>query len=162
MPEQGKRCSTCKTDKSLAEFHRNKARKDGVASECKSCWRLGRTDLGRQQKVARKEGLESFRELEYRLCQVCSAQKSKTDFLTSAGNERDHRSTCNTCMNSKRRPRSTKTKTLLRAGPSSSYIRGLLSRGAASAADIPESLVAVKALQIQIIRLAKDIENEKR
>lgn len=162
MCHKTKRCSTCKVDKCLAEFHRNKARKDGVASECKSCWRQGRTEPGKERKAKRIEMLKSFKELEYRLCQVCGAQKSNAEFLTSAGNERDHSSTCNACMNAKRRPRSTETKTRLRAALSSSYVRGLLSRGAASAADIPESLVAVKAMQIQIIRLAKDIENEKR
>ena len=32
-----KRCYRCETDKPLSEFHKNKARKDGVQSFCKSC-----------------------------------------------------------------------------------------------------------------------------
>lgn len=35
-----KNCSYCKKEKSLEEFHREKSKKDGLASYCKSCNKL--------------------------------------------------------------------------------------------------------------------------
>lgn len=38
-----KKCSTCKTNKSLSEFNKNKCRKDGYANRCKNCFKEYRT-----------------------------------------------------------------------------------------------------------------------
>lgn len=50
ITSQEKRCPTCKETKSLSEWPRNKAKKDGLGSECKVCVNL------KQKAWYRKEG----------------------------------------------------------------------------------------------------------
>ena len=45
-----KYCSKCKTDKSIADFYRNKSRYDGVDSYCKSCSNLLKVDFRKTKK----------------------------------------------------------------------------------------------------------------
>lgn len=56
-----KKCSKCKIDKGLDEFHKNKAQKDGLCNQCKACSSL--ESRRRSQSEWRKRNLPKVREL---------------------------------------------------------------------------------------------------
>lgn len=74
-----KRCSTCKHDKDVAEFHKRSAAKDGLQGACKSCNRDQRkeyykTARGRrndfENAVNQRDRMKKFVR-EYLLCHPC-------------------------------------------------------------------------------------------
>lgn len=59
---QTKRCSVCKEEKSLADFHKNSSRKDGHCHSCKNC-KLAESKRYRQT-VKGKTTLKTYRQRE--------------------------------------------------------------------------------------------------
>jgi len=57
-----KKCSKCQLDKSLSEFHKNKAQPDGYANNCKSCCKLINKERVEQNPNYYKEKYNKHRE----------------------------------------------------------------------------------------------------
>ena len=65
-----KKCSTCKEDKELSEFHKNKSREDGLSHRCKHCAResvrkhyiKNRERVLEYKKIYFKENIDKIRE----------------------------------------------------------------------------------------------------
>lgn len=74
-----KTCSKCKEEKPLSEFNKNKARKSGVSSQCKSCIKETMAVYYQENKDAFKERAKSLekelvlfvRELKNNPCMDC-------------------------------------------------------------------------------------------
>lgn len=45
-----KRCSKCKTNKEILEFHKNRTRKDGLSAECKVCKSIRQKSMSRKAR----------------------------------------------------------------------------------------------------------------
>lgn len=61
-----KKCSKCKEEKELSEFHKNKSFKDGYFSYCKKCYKQyyinNRSKILEKHKIYRKNNKEKIRE----------------------------------------------------------------------------------------------------
>lgn len=126
-----KRCARCKIEKPEIGFHRNNRNPDGREYACKECRRLSRNaDTDRRTYQKRKASIRAY--------------------------WKDRRSPGNKIEKEAGRMAKKRTIDSLTDG----YIRQLLtSQTQLQAQDIPEPLVAIKRLQIQILRAAKDISS---
>lgn len=86
---ENKKCTGCKTEKTLDEFHSDSSRKDGLASRCKECKNKERRNwLNREPKVRKKYKLAERYGItyeEYKLyldkqsckCAICSVHQDE-------------------------------------------------------------------------------------
>ena len=85
-----KTCRTCKKEKPLSEFHKQKNHKDGVHNRCKSCrvveqrryWReKGKFNLTSSRRTRLSQGKKSIYGLNKRpypdYCEICSVHMEK-------------------------------------------------------------------------------------
>lgn len=72
-----KKCSRCKEERTLSDFHRNRSTWDGYASECKPCLRARRTQFRYSNpEEYRKQNRENARKKRQRQVDRCGAAKS--------------------------------------------------------------------------------------
>ena len=85
---QLKRCSRCERCLPLAEFHRNKSTKDGLAHWCKSC---SREFASQQDNPPQYDG-------GLKQCTRCKEWKERTEFYCKRRNPDGLHGWCKTCM----------------------------------------------------------------
>ncbi len=126
-------CARCGIKKSLDCFYKNSKSADGHTYACKECKRLARSkDVAKRDYQKRKVTIRAYYKERY----AAGGDSSKTAARLAA---------------------KANTESL-----SDGYIRRLITqRSPLLPRDIPSSLVAVKRLQVQILRLAKESTNEK-
>ena len=64
-------CTKCKMEKSLTEFHKDKSRKSGYHSSCKTCKNIKAKEL--RQKYSR---LETREIKDKKVCSCCKKEKN--------------------------------------------------------------------------------------
>lgn len=88
-----KKCSTCREDKELSEFHKNKSRGDGLSQRCKHCAReaVRKHYIKNREKVLEykknyfKENIDKIRERKkrYRKNNPDKISKQKREYMAS-------------------------------------------------------------------------------
>lgn len=128
-----KTCVRCRQEKSLDSFYRNNRSSDGRAYACKECKKLARSkDVSRRNYEKRKTTVSAYYKERYASGGDESREASRLAAKAASGELSD------------------------------AYIRRLITqRSSLLPKNIPSSLVAVKRLQVQILRLAKEINDEK-
>jgi hypothetical protein len=103
-----KRCSACKTWLPRGEFHKNRSKKDGLADECKACFRKRQQNpkaKAKERARDRKRGAVRRRGTEYKLYQrlyfrkysqrtevkVADRKRKRTEKAKAAQRLRNHR-----------------------------------------------------------------------
>jgi hypothetical protein len=90
-----KKCPTCKIEKSLDQFNKNKTRKDGLARECKSCVNeYGKKRYHIKDSPRLKENLKEG----YKICSGCKQELSLNKFKPGKGRF-NVGSKCRICFN---------------------------------------------------------------
>jgi hypothetical protein len=84
MDIQLKKCSTCKIEQSLDQFHKYKGSKDGLTHRCKSC-------------VSRRKNLPT----DSKICTLCGNKKSLSEFGKRKMGKLKRSSMCKECINAK-------------------------------------------------------------
>jgi hypothetical protein len=77
-----KKCSICKEEKDPSEFKKDKRRKDGCSSHCKSCLRIKGLEYYHSTKISRSEKIKENRKRSYnnnREAENESSSKYKSD-----------------------------------------------------------------------------------
>jgi hypothetical protein len=91
-PEGHKRCGTCKTNKILDEFYKNRANRDGYHSSCKECARIS-------DHAVTQRRLDKNEEHGEKQCVSCKQVKPFSEFQKDNGY---HRNACKECRNKER------------------------------------------------------------
>ncbi|MBT0623572.1 hypothetical protein KIH32_06625 [Pseudomonas fluorescens] len=128
-----KACVRCEREMGLESFYKNSRSADGLAYACKACMKESRSkEVSKRCYQRRREALRRYHHERY----AAGGESSKSASRLSAKE---------------------KTENL-----SDGYIRRLITqRSPLLPKNIPLSLVAAKRLQIQIVRLAKELTDEK-
>lgn len=91
MSEHRKTCSMCKTEKSSADFHRNKNTKDGFSEACKSC-------LSRKSREERKlRKANNAPPIGFKRCSKCQSIKPLELFNSNKTSKDGKTSYCKEC-----------------------------------------------------------------
>lgn len=93
LPEGFKRCYSCKEVKSISEFYKNRARRDGLHTACKVCAKVH--DLGVNRRRSERHEASSERK-----CLRCEQVKPTTDFHKDSNGY--YRNVCKECRNKER------------------------------------------------------------
>jgi hypothetical protein len=94
-PARAKQCSRCKKTKPLDQFDRNRARGDGLATECKTC----RTELYEQRRDRGRVIPDALR------CAKCQLTKPAAQFSRDKSRSTGLTARCKDCRNTAKRER---------------------------------------------------------
>lgn len=94
-PARAKRCSRCKETKPVNQFDRNRARGDGLATECKAC----RTELYEQRRDRGRVIPDALR------CAKCQLTKPAAQFSRDKSRSTGLTPQCKDCRNTAKRER---------------------------------------------------------
>src|SRR5688572_1727942 len=92
--EISKVCSQCKIEKSLTEFHKDKSRKSGYHSICKTCKTIKAKEL--RQKYSREENKEIN---DKKVCCCCKKEKSILEYVKNRCSKHGYARECKECKN---------------------------------------------------------------
>jgi hypothetical protein len=100
-----KQCCKCSKEKNVEDYHKDKTKKDGLASYCKTC--------SSEYKKARKTFLETHRienpivensdTIEFKKCSKCYEEKPLSDFGADKSAVSGLRVSCKACNNERRK-----------------------------------------------------------
>ena len=89
-------CPTCKVEKTLESYNKNKNRKDGLQRECKECCHSHHNKHYHTKKSPRlKENLKEG----YKVCTTCNQELLLINFTTQKAGRFGVNSTCKVCFN---------------------------------------------------------------
>ena len=71
-----KRCSRCKIEKPLSEFHRNKSRKDGLNHDCKECKNARMREAKLSKKIVDKYNATKMIEINSMKAEIKEIEKT--------------------------------------------------------------------------------------
>lgn len=177
MPEKTKRCRKCGEVKSVESFPRDKSRPDGLYAYCNRCNTERVTAINRQKTRERQEAkrLDAIANpMTEKRCSGCKTVRSLDQFQKEPSGLAGRRSKCNGCRNIDDRRRYIRDISISRRNGrlrarslserlSDSYIRALLTKGAfITSADVPQSLVELKRIQLRIKRMVEGLKDEER
>jgi hypothetical protein len=89
-----KLCTTCKVEKPLTEFHKNKSKPDGHALQCKSCKKVAVAKSGFNKKF---NGPKIPAVCNVKQCTKCKVVRSVEDFRVSNRSDSGFASSCKLC-----------------------------------------------------------------
>lgn len=166
MCEQLKRCRKCQEVLPVASFCKDKSRKDGVTRYCKRC--LAQKNLAyRNANKLTRDQTNGCQPVAEQKCSVCAFILPVSSFHVSQATKSGYVPACKECAATRDRLRHSTEKSrnkrkqahrASRNAMTDAYMRELLVRGSnLGAADVPGALLAVKRIQIEILRAAKDM-----
>lgn len=89
-------CPTCKIEKKLNDFTKNKSRKDGLCRQCKDCFYLSSKKHYYTYKVSKKyDDLK----LNHKICTTCTNELPLNNFKPSKKGKFGVNSVCKSCFN---------------------------------------------------------------
>lgn len=167
MCEQLKRCRKCHEVLPVASFYKDKSRKDGITCYCKGC--LAKKNLAyRNANKLSRDQTTGYQPVAEQQCSVCAVILPVSSFHVSQATRSGYVPACKECAATRDRLRHSTEKSrekrkqahrASRDAMTDAYMRELLARGSnLGAADLPDALVAVKRIQIEILRAAKDMD----
>lgn len=113
-----KKCFKCKIEKIESDFFKDKYRKDGLCSYCKSCkgiysekWRIKERN---QKRKVRKQNKEDLLKKITKICSKCGEEKSKKKFSKGKFYMDGLSSYCKTCSSEYNKKRYNPTRTYQR------------------------------------------------
>ncbi len=97
-----KRCSECREEKSLEEFHKWTRARDGHRAQCKTCRKIDRRKkfqplLRSKEEYLHLHTLESCEDPGTKVCVVCKTMKSLEKFSPNSGYRKGVFSRCKAC-----------------------------------------------------------------
>lgn len=85
-------CNTCKTEKPLTEYHKDKRPPDGVSYRCKSCQSMYYRGYNASRKVAEQKVV-----VQSKVCRECHLEKPISQFGIKATSLDKHNIYCKPC-----------------------------------------------------------------
>lgn len=93
-----KLCPTCKVEKTIDSYTKNKSRKDGLCRQCRDCFYLSSKKHYDLHKISKRyEGLKP----NHKICTTCKDEFPLDNFKPSPLGKFGVGSTCKTCFNKK-------------------------------------------------------------
>ncbi len=105
MSDGIKRCSSCGQDKSCDEYHKNRARVDGLSAVCRECQRA--KDKDRRERYLTRDDEEIYIPAQQR-CGECSVVKPAAAFSRNRGKRSGLSNSCRSCKTKAARVRRAK------------------------------------------------------
>lgn len=94
-------CCTCRKEKALSEFYKNKSTADGHCKICRQCSKEYSKEYYNKNRKPKKinEKLKRFEETDMLFCNKCGKEKHKDEFHKSKANKTGYTTTCKECNN---------------------------------------------------------------